>query len=151
MGDLKLDDERERQWRVIFEDNNGGLGDNKTPLHDKRWDVYVNEKKNLIKGDYLVEVVGYDGKKVLWEVVENHAVEEGNDHEEIGLRGVGFYLFDKYEKGVSREGLSEYPYLLMSMNLCPGDFKNQLKRRNMNMDEDNGEPLAMVNGWFRKI
>ena len=35
---------------------------------------------------YLVEVVGSGGKEVLREVVENHVVEEENDHEEIGLR-----------------------------------------------------------------
>ena len=39
---------------------------------------------------YLVEVVGSGGKEVLREVVENHVVEEENDHEEIGLRY--FYL-----------------------------------------------------------
>lgn len=37
---------------------------------------------------------GCYGKKVLWEAVENNFVEETNDNYEIGLRGVGFNLFD---------------------------------------------------------
>ena len=39
-----------------------------------------------------MEVVGHDGKKVIWEVVENHVVEKPTDNYEIGLRG-------KLEKG----------------------------------------------------
>ena len=42
-----------------------------------------------------MEVVGRDKKKVLWEVVDNHVVEEPTDHEEIGLRGFDFNFFDK--------------------------------------------------------
>ena len=44
-------------------------------------------------------------------MVDDHVVEEGNDHDEIGLRGFGFNLFDKDEEGVVREVFSEYPYL----------------------------------------
>ena len=33
--------------------------------------------------------------------------------------------------------LSEYPYLLMLMKLSPRDWKNQLERMNMKVDEDN--------------
>ena len=54
---------------MISQDNDGGVDDNKALLHAKRWDVYVNEKENLIEGGYLVEVVGNDGKKFLWEIV----------------------------------------------------------------------------------
>ena len=39
------------------------MGDKKVFLHSKRWDVYMNEKEKLIKGWYLVEFVGSDGKK----------------------------------------------------------------------------------------
>ena len=38
-----LDDKREHHWRMVFEDNGGGVGDAKALLHAKRWDVYVNE------------------------------------------------------------------------------------------------------------
>ena len=44
MEDVNLDDERERHWRMVFEDNDGGMDYEKALLHAKRWDVYVNEK-----------------------------------------------------------------------------------------------------------
>ena len=68
MEDVNLDDERERQWRMVFEDNDGGVDDAKSLLHANRWDVYVNEKEKLVKGGYFVEVVDHDRGKVLWEV-----------------------------------------------------------------------------------
>ena len=59
-------------------------------------------------------------------------------------------MFGKDDKGVGREGLSEYPYLLMLMKLWPGDCENQFKRMNMKVDEDNGKSLGMVNGRYQK-
>ena len=44
MGDVNLDDERERRWRMVFEDIDGGMDDAKALLYAKRWDIYVNEK-----------------------------------------------------------------------------------------------------------
>ena len=35
-------------------------------------------------------------------MVDDNIVEEGNYHDEIGLQGFGFNLFDKDEKGVVR-------------------------------------------------
>ena len=64
--DARLDDKRERQWRMVFEDNGGGVGDHKSLLYANRWGVYMNKKKVLIEGGYYVEVTGYDGNKVLW-------------------------------------------------------------------------------------
>ena len=52
MDDVNLDDERERHWRIVFKENGGGVDDAKALLHAKRWDVYVNEKENLVKGGY---------------------------------------------------------------------------------------------------
>ena len=63
---VNLDDDRERHWRMAFEDNDGGVDYTKAFLYDKRWDVYVNEKENLLKDGYLVKVVGHDKKKVIW-------------------------------------------------------------------------------------
>ena len=63
--DVNLDNERERHWRMAFKDNDGGVDNAKALLHAKRWDVYVNEKENMVKGGYLVEVFGHDGMKVL--------------------------------------------------------------------------------------
>ena len=42
MDDVNLDDERERHWRMVFEENDGGLDDKKALLYTNRWDVYVN-------------------------------------------------------------------------------------------------------------
>ena len=42
------------------------MDDKKALLHAKRWDLYVNEREQLVKGKYSVEVVGNDKKKVIW-------------------------------------------------------------------------------------
>ena len=42
MDNVNLDDERERHWRMVFEDNDGGVGDSRALLHAKMWYVYVN-------------------------------------------------------------------------------------------------------------
>ena len=42
MEDVKLDDERENHWRMVFEDNDGEDDDKKALLNGKSWDVYVN-------------------------------------------------------------------------------------------------------------
>ena len=36
MQDVRLNYERERHWKMIFEDNNGGVYDEKSIQHDKR-------------------------------------------------------------------------------------------------------------------
>ena len=94
MEDVKLDSEREHHRRMVFEDNAGGVEDKKALLNAKSWYICVNENQKLIKGGYLVEVFGYDGKKFFWEVVDDHVIEEVNDHDEIALQGAYFNLFD---------------------------------------------------------
>ena len=42
MDDVNLDNERERHWRIVFEENNGGADGAKALLHYKSWGVYVN-------------------------------------------------------------------------------------------------------------
>ena len=44
MDDINLDDKRERHWRMVFEDNGGGVDDEKALLHANRWYIYINEK-----------------------------------------------------------------------------------------------------------
>ena len=39
--EINIDDYRERHWRNVFEDNEGGV-DEKALLHAKRWDLYIN-------------------------------------------------------------------------------------------------------------
>ena len=77
-----------------------------------------------------MEVIGHDKKKVLWEVVGDHAVEDPTDHEDIGLRGFDFNLFDKYKEGVVREESSKFPYLLILIKLWRGNLKTQLNSMN---------------------
>ena len=48
---------------------------NKALLNAKIWDLYMNNNKALIKVGYSVEVSGYDGNKVVWQVIYNHVVE----------------------------------------------------------------------------
>ena len=51
---------------MVFQENDGGVDDEKEIIHAKRWYVYIKEKKTLIKGLYSVKVSGYDSNKVLW-------------------------------------------------------------------------------------
>ena len=44
MENVNIDNKRECYWRIVFEDNNVGVDNEKTFLHARRWDVYVNEK-----------------------------------------------------------------------------------------------------------
>ena len=55
-----------------------------------------------------MEVVSHDRKKVIWEVVGDYVIEEATDHDEIGLQGFDFNFFGEDEKGVGREGSSEF-------------------------------------------
>ena len=64
----------------MFEENDGRVDNTKALLHAKRWDIYIDEKENLVKGGYLLEVVGHDKKKVLWEFVDNGVVEEPTEN-----------------------------------------------------------------------
>ena len=99
----------------------------------------------------MVEVVGHDKKNVLWEVVDDYVVEEPTDHEDIGLQGFDFNIVDEDEEGFVREGSNEFPYLLMLINLWSGNCKNQLKRINQKVDEENGKALDKRNVRYRKV
>ena len=54
----------------------------------------------------------------------------------------------------SREGLSEYHYLLILMKIWRGYWKNQLENTDIKVDEEDGKFVGMVNGrastflWF---
>ena len=39
----------------------------------------------MVKGGYLVEVDYKEGKKMLWEVVDDHVVDEWVEHKDLGL------------------------------------------------------------------
>ena len=44
--------------------------------------------------------MGHNKKKVLWDVVGDHVVEEPSDHKDIGLRGFDFNIFNEDEGGL---------------------------------------------------
>ena len=130
VDDANLYNKRGHHWRMVFVDNDGGVEDAKVLLHAKRWDVYLDEKKKLVKGGYSVEFVGNEKKKVIWEVVNDHVVEEPTDNEEIVLRGFDLNLFDEDEEGIFREMSSEFPYLLILIKIWPRNWKAQLNSMN---------------------
>ena len=68
---------------------------------------------------------------------DDYDVEESTDHDYTGLWGFGFNLFDKEDNGVGGEGSSKFTYLLMLIQICPGDWKTQVKRMNQVLDEKN--------------
>ena len=90
-----LDNQKYRHWRIVFEDNTGGVDDEKEIIYAKKRDVYMTEKLSLPKDGYSVEVPGYYGKKVVWEVVDNPVVEDLKENGGIELQGFGFILFAK--------------------------------------------------------
>ena len=151
MEDIKIDDERERHRKMVFEENDGGVDDRKALLHDKRWYVYMNQKENIIKGGYLVEVLGHDENKVIWEVVENYVVEEATDHDEIGLQGFNFNFSDKEEKGGGREWSRKSTYLIIPIKIWPGYCKTQFKKMNQMVNAYNGKAIVIWSGRYRKV
>ena len=78
-------------------------------------------------------------------MVDDHVVEEQNDHEEIGLRGFDFNVFDQDEEEVVREGSSEFPYLLILIKLWSGYCITQFKIMDHKVNEDNGKSLNKGN------
>ena len=65
-------------------------------------------------------------------------VEKGVEHEELGLRDFVFDLFYEEREVCVGEDVKEFPYLLMIMNLRPGDWEEQLGRMSKKVDEENG-------------
>ena len=45
MKDVRLGDERERHWRMVFEENMVGVDDEKAIIYAKMWYVYMNYKQ----------------------------------------------------------------------------------------------------------
>ena len=54
MEDITLKDERGNHWKMVFNDIKRGIDNEKSFIHDKRWDVYMGDKIELIKvGCYM--------------------------------------------------------------------------------------------------
>ena len=56
------------------------------------------------------------------EIVNDHVVEEGIDHEELGIKGFDFNLFNEYREGCIGENVKDFTYLLIIIWLWPGDL-----------------------------
>ena len=90
-------------------------------------------------------------KKVIWEVGNNHVVEEGVEHEELGLRGFDFYLFHEERGGYVGNDVKYFPYLLILIKLWPRHWEDQINRMNKKVDEDNGRGDPEWNELFQKL
>ena len=77
-------------------------------------------------------------------------VEDPSDHEDIGLRGFDFNIFDEDKEGVVREEICG-PCLKMLIKLWPGDWIDQLKRMNRKVDEENVKQGVKGNVRYRKV
>ena len=44
MEDVGLNNERDYHWRVVFEDNEWGIDNEKSFIHDNKWDLYISNK-----------------------------------------------------------------------------------------------------------
>ena len=75
-----------------------------------------------------MEVVGHDKKKILWEVVDDHVIEDPTDHDEIGLHRFDLNLFDEEEKRVGREVSSEFPCLLMLIKYMDWELEDSVTK-----------------------
>ena len=78
-------------------------------------------------------------------------VEEGVEHEDLGLQCFDFDLFDEEREGCVDEDVKELPYLLMLMKLCPGYYEGQIYMINKKVDKDNGRGETQENGQFWKL
>ena len=74
---MVFDDERERHWGMIFDDNNGRVDGTNNLLHAKKWYVCNSQNAALVKVRYWVEVAEKDRNKVIWEVVNDHVMRRG--------------------------------------------------------------------------
>ena len=78
-------------------------------------------------------------------------VEEGLEHEELGLRGFDINLLDEEMEVCVGEDVKEFLYLLMIMKLWTGDEEDYINRMSKNMYKDNGREGTQENGQFWKI
>ena len=73
--DIRLDEIWEEHWRDISQE-----GDDKKNIHALRWEVYVKEKKGLIKREFLLSVPHPKGGGIVWTFVKDHVIDEMEDY-----------------------------------------------------------------------
>ena len=57
----------------------------------------------------------------------------------------------KGRRGVVREVLSEYHYLLILMKIRTRDWDNKLEKMNIGVDKKNDKTVGIVKGQSRKV
>ena len=123
--DIRQDEIQEDHWRDISDE-----GDDKKDIHALRWEVYVKEKQELIKREFLVSVPHPKGGAIVWTCVKDHIIDEKEDYKQIGLSGFDYKLFEEEEGGGIREGLDEYPCLKHLIQLWQGNWVRQMAKMN---------------------
>ena len=53
----------------------------------------------MVKGGYSVEISDKERNKVILEVVDDHVVEDGVEHKDLGLQGFDLNLSNKEREG----------------------------------------------------
>ena len=86
----------------------------------------------------MVEINEKYREKVICEIINDHVDEEGVEHEDQGLQGFDFDLFDEEREGCVGDDVGELTDLLMLTMLWPGDWWEQLDRMKNKVDQDNG-------------
>ena len=90
-------------------------------------------------------------KKVIWQVANDHIVEEGVEHQELSIQFFDFNLFDEDREVCVGDYVKDFPYFLMLMKLWFGDWQDQISRMNKKVNEDNGRGGTQQNEIFQKL
>ena len=94
MEDIRFNKIWEDHWMDIAEENY-----DKKKIHSLRWNVYIKEKEELNKRDFLVSVPHPKGGTIIWTCVKDHIIDEKEDYKEIGLRVFDYSLFEEEDGG----------------------------------------------------
>ena len=62
---------RQKHWKDVLEENHEYKGE----VHALRWEVYMKEKEDLTKREFLVVVPHPKGGNIVWTCVEDNAIE----------------------------------------------------------------------------
>ena len=112
-------------WRDVDEE-----GNNNKNTHTLTWEIYVKEKKELIKIEFLVAVLHMKEGNIVWTCVKDNIIDKKEKCETIGLHGFDCKSFEEEEGGGTREGLDGYTYLNYIIQLWPGDWVKQMPKMN---------------------
>ena len=92
--DTRMDEIRDEHWMDFSEE-----GENMKKIHALRWEVYVKEKEELIKREFLVSILHLKGGNIVWTYVKDNITEENEDYKAIGIHGFDYKLFEEEEGG----------------------------------------------------